>query len=270
MTSQGILPLLEKNVTRPDDADERSTGRRWRHPSAPSSRQEGRRIYIREGCWYCHSQYIRPVNRDTDKWGPVTPGRRDQRRPAADVRHAAHRSRSVARGRTAAPTSGTTLITGIRGRRNPSRSCRPSPGCTPTIHAHDAPVIAFLEKYDKNHDGRVTKSELDKNGDGVVTPDELPPDWKELDVWPVNPDGSRRRHHRHARLRPGSDARNGRPSRPTCRRSERRSATGAVGSRGRRTAGRRRPSRWPCARPAARPSSRRSAPAATASSATGG
>jgi len=23
-------------------------------------------------CWYCHSQYIRPVNRDTDKWGPVS------------------------------------------------------------------------------------------------------------------------------------------------------------------------------------------------------
>ena len=56
--------------------------------------------------------------------------------------------------------------------------------------AHDRKVAAFLAKYDTNHDGRVTKSELDKNGDGVVTPDELPPDWKELDVWPVNPDGT--------------------------------------------------------------------------------
>jgi len=51
-------------------------------------------------------------------------------------------------------------------------------------------VIAFLRKFDTNHDGRVTKSELDKNQDGVVSPDELPPDFKELDVYPVNPDGT--------------------------------------------------------------------------------
>jgi cytochrome c oxidase cbb3-type subunit 2 len=29
-------------------------------------------VYIREGCWYCHSQYIRPVTGETRRWGPVS------------------------------------------------------------------------------------------------------------------------------------------------------------------------------------------------------
>lgn len=32
----------------------------------------GRSIYIREGCWYCHSQYVRPVTGETRRWGPVS------------------------------------------------------------------------------------------------------------------------------------------------------------------------------------------------------
>lgn len=32
----------------------------------------GRQIYIREGCWYCHSQYIRPVTAEDRRWGPVS------------------------------------------------------------------------------------------------------------------------------------------------------------------------------------------------------
>ena len=35
--------------------------------------------------------------------------------------------------------------------------------------AHEQKVAALLAKYDTNHDGRVTKSELDKNGDGAPT-----------------------------------------------------------------------------------------------------
>ena len=71
MTSQGVLPLLEKEVTRPTTLMT-IDGRTVPTPKRDALEAEGRRIYIREGCWYCHSQYIRPVNRDTDKWGPVT------------------------------------------------------------------------------------------------------------------------------------------------------------------------------------------------------
>ena len=33
--------------------------------------QRGRDVYTREGCWYCHSQYVRPVAGETRRWGPV-------------------------------------------------------------------------------------------------------------------------------------------------------------------------------------------------------
>ncbi len=32
----------------------------------------GRSVYIREGCWYCHSQYVRPVAGEDTRWGPVS------------------------------------------------------------------------------------------------------------------------------------------------------------------------------------------------------
>lgn len=32
----------------------------------------GRKVYIREGCWYCHSQYVRPVTGEDRRWGPVS------------------------------------------------------------------------------------------------------------------------------------------------------------------------------------------------------
>lgn len=34
--------------------------------------QQGRQVYIREGCWYCHSQFVRPVTGETRRWGPVS------------------------------------------------------------------------------------------------------------------------------------------------------------------------------------------------------
>jgi hypothetical protein len=31
----------------------------------------GRRTYIGEGCWHCHSQFVRPVSNEERRWGPV-------------------------------------------------------------------------------------------------------------------------------------------------------------------------------------------------------
>lgn len=32
----------------------------------------GRKVYIGEGCWHCHSQFIRPVANEERRWGPVS------------------------------------------------------------------------------------------------------------------------------------------------------------------------------------------------------
>lgn len=38
-----------------------------------SPAEEGRRVYISEGCIHCHSQYVRPNSADVVLWGPVEP-----------------------------------------------------------------------------------------------------------------------------------------------------------------------------------------------------
>jgi cbb3-type cytochrome oxidase cytochrome c subunit len=34
--------------------------------------REGRKIYIGEGCFHCHSQFVRPVSNETRRFGPVS------------------------------------------------------------------------------------------------------------------------------------------------------------------------------------------------------
>ena len=31
----------------------------------------GRQVYIGEGCWHCHSQFVRPVSNESRRWGAV-------------------------------------------------------------------------------------------------------------------------------------------------------------------------------------------------------
>ncbi len=75
---QGVLPMVEPQsrtdkvtkVVRTDLGE-----LKWmEHQAADYTPLElrGRRVYTREGCWYCHSQYVRPVTGETRRWGPVT------------------------------------------------------------------------------------------------------------------------------------------------------------------------------------------------------
>jgi len=75
---QGILPMLEPQarttgvtrVVRTELGD-----LKWFQSHATDYTPEeahGRKVYIREGCWYCHSQYVRPVTGETRRWGPVS------------------------------------------------------------------------------------------------------------------------------------------------------------------------------------------------------
>lgn len=43
--------------------------------------EQGRRVYIQEGCIHCHSQYIRPHSPDVIRWGPYAPIDRMERPP---------------------------------------------------------------------------------------------------------------------------------------------------------------------------------------------
>lgn len=74
---QGILPFMHPEsrtsaVTRVVRTDLGEL--KWINAEATDYtpiEKHGREIYIREGCWYCHSQFVRPVTGETRRWGPV-------------------------------------------------------------------------------------------------------------------------------------------------------------------------------------------------------
>jgi cytochrome c oxidase cbb3-type subunit 2 len=78
MFVQGVLPSLipesrSRAVTRAVRTD---TGEVVWVPGEATDytavEARGRRVYIREGCWYCHSQYVRPVAGEEMRWGPLS------------------------------------------------------------------------------------------------------------------------------------------------------------------------------------------------------
>jgi len=75
---QGILPIAipESRETRATRAVRNEAGEvKWVwYESTPYTalEQVGRDVYRREGCWYCHSQYVRPVAGEDQRWGPVS------------------------------------------------------------------------------------------------------------------------------------------------------------------------------------------------------
>jgi cytochrome c oxidase cbb3-type subunit 2 len=76
--TQGVLPMLEpqsrtKKVTRVVRTDLGQL--KWSEYQATDYtpiEALGRQVYLREGCWYCHSQFVRPTTGETMRWGPVS------------------------------------------------------------------------------------------------------------------------------------------------------------------------------------------------------
>ncbi|MCG8425930.1 MAG: cbb3-type cytochrome c oxidase subunit II [Chromatiales bacterium] len=76
--TQGILPMVEpqSRYTKITKVIRTDLGElKWMESDATDYsplQALGRRVYTRDGCWYCHSQYVRPVTGETRRWGPVT------------------------------------------------------------------------------------------------------------------------------------------------------------------------------------------------------
>jgi cbb3-type cytochrome c oxidase subunit I len=68
---QGILPSILPQTYTPT-VTSAVTGQTIQVADYTALEQKGRQVYIREGCWYCHSQYIRPVTGEDLRWGPVS------------------------------------------------------------------------------------------------------------------------------------------------------------------------------------------------------
>ncbi|MCA9057255.1 MAG: cbb3-type cytochrome c oxidase subunit II [Planctomycetaceae bacterium] len=44
----------------------------WWNEKCGDALRQGHKIYVGEGCWHCHSQFIRPVSNEEERWGPVS------------------------------------------------------------------------------------------------------------------------------------------------------------------------------------------------------
>src|SRR5438876_738541 len=77
VVTQGILPFIEPsarttNVTAVVRTDFGQL--KWAVTDATDYtplQKLGRQVYLRGGCWYCHSQYVRPVTGGTRRWTSV-------------------------------------------------------------------------------------------------------------------------------------------------------------------------------------------------------
>ncbi len=67
----GIIPWLQP-ATRVTTVVDAVTDLTVRVEDYTPLEQRGRQMYIRDGCWHCHSQYIRPVTGESLRWGPVS------------------------------------------------------------------------------------------------------------------------------------------------------------------------------------------------------
>jgi len=45
---------------------------KWWNDQCAKALRIGRKVYVGEGCWHCHSQFIRPVSNEERRWGPVS------------------------------------------------------------------------------------------------------------------------------------------------------------------------------------------------------
>lgn len=65
VTGTCVLPFFDESINTPT-----ASGKLRNYP-ANSAEARGRVVYIREGCFWCHSQAVRPVKADS-KLGPVS------------------------------------------------------------------------------------------------------------------------------------------------------------------------------------------------------
>lgn len=74
--AEGCLTPRELEELPADDPQRETSEAAWREAHQWALR-EGRDRYIAEGCWHCHSQYVRPAANEVQRYGPVQSSNHD-------------------------------------------------------------------------------------------------------------------------------------------------------------------------------------------------
>jgi len=64
-----VPPLVDKSWSKPFKNADASKGVTGELKPLNDLEKKGRAIYVREGCWYCHTQQIRTILADTKRYG---------------------------------------------------------------------------------------------------------------------------------------------------------------------------------------------------------
>jgi hypothetical protein len=124
-------PLLDKSWARPVAGLKNYTELAKSGDAEAQKIADGRKIYIREGCWYCHTQQTRTIQADTVRYGwrgvnsPVSTSSSTTRRTCLGRDGSVPTFRGSAGSTTASGTPPTSVI---RGPSSPAPPCPPSPG----------------------------------------------------------------------------------------------------------------------------------------------
>jgi cytochrome c oxidase cbb3-type subunit 2 len=62
-------PFEKAYGKQPADLKEREN---WFNAKCAEALRVGRKVYVGEACWHCHSQFVRPVSNEDQRWGPVS------------------------------------------------------------------------------------------------------------------------------------------------------------------------------------------------------
>jgi cytochrome c oxidase cbb3-type subunit 1 len=68
---QGILPSILPQTYDPT-VTSATTGQTIKVNDYTPLERRGREVFVRDGCWYCHSQFVRPVTGEDRRWGPIS------------------------------------------------------------------------------------------------------------------------------------------------------------------------------------------------------
>lgn len=69
----GHIPDLPSTGDKPETkAEKRKARESFLSEKCTEAILLGRDVYVGEGCWHCHSQFIRPVSNESRRWGPVS------------------------------------------------------------------------------------------------------------------------------------------------------------------------------------------------------
>jgi len=78
LAREGIIPEFVELAERFPEPFARYFPQGPTYDSFAEALQLGHRIYVAEACWHCHTQQIRPVSSEDQRWGPVSHAREYQ------------------------------------------------------------------------------------------------------------------------------------------------------------------------------------------------